>query len=81
MLIEVGRHFSLPIFGRFSGKTRLGKPFKLLGEVDSLSVLYQSLEDLCGFGRLSVFRWWSFILDLLGEISAPLVSLRIITIS
>ena len=70
---------SLPIFGRFSRrKNPFGKkPFSYWEKLlDSLSVLYQSLEDLCGFSRLFVFRWWSSVLDLLGEISAPLVSLH-----
>ena len=80
MLIEVGRHFSLFVLYRSSGDFQ-EKPVweNLLScwekSLDSLSVLYQSLEDLCGFGRLFVFRWWSSVLDLLGEISAPLVGL------
>ena len=86
VLIEVGRHFSLFVLYRSSGDFQ-EKPVweNLLScwekSLDSLSVLYQSLEDLCGFGRLSVFRWWSFILDLLRDISALLVGLHIITIS
>ena len=86
MLIEVGLHFSLFILYRSSGDFQ-EKPVweNLLScwekSLDSLSVLYQSLEDLCGFGRLFMFRWWSSVLDLLGEISAPLVGLHIITIS